>query len=76
MLKTSSIKSAEPRKGVVGVGGGGRNRVEPVGKYELDGNDNDGVGRSSDSDRKFHLLYDSQNTQLNTQDELINGLIN
>ena len=38
MLKTSSTKSAEPRRGIVGVGGGGRNRVEPVGKHEVDGN--------------------------------------
>ena len=37
MLKTLSTKSAEPRKGIVGVGGGGRNRAEPVGKYESDG---------------------------------------
>ena len=46
MLKTSSTESAEPRKGVVGVGGGGRNRAEPVGKHEVDGNE--GVGRSGD----------------------------
>ena len=36
MLKTSSIKSAKPRKSVVGVGGGGRNKVEPVGKHKVD----------------------------------------
>ena len=53
MLKTSSIKSAEPRKGEVGISGGGRNRAEPVGKYELDGVDNDG-GRSGDFDKKFY----------------------
>ena len=59
MLKTSSTESAEPRKGVVGVGGGGRNRVEPVSKHEVDGGgdggDNgghdDGGGHSGDSDR-------------------------
>ena len=55
MLKTSSTKSAKPRKGVVGVGGGGRNRAEPVGKHELDGSDDgghvDGGSRNGDSDR-------------------------
>ena len=51
MLKTSSTESAEPKKGVVGVGGGGRNRTEPVGKHEVDGVD-DGPGRSVNSDRK------------------------
>ena len=53
MLKTSSTESAEPRKGVVGVGGGGRNRAEPVGKHEVDGV-NDGGGRSGDFDKRFH----------------------
>ena len=48
MLKTSSTESAEPRKSVVGVSGGGRNRAE------VDGVD-DGGGRSGDFDRKFHL---------------------
>ena len=77
MLKTSSTKSAEPKKDVVGVGGGGRNRAEPVGKYEVDGVD-DGGGRSGDFDRKFHprLQYGSRATHLDAQDELINGLIN
>ena len=51
MLKTSSTESAEPRKGVVGVGGGGRNRAEPVGKHEIDGVD-DGGGRSGDFDKE------------------------
>ena len=37
MLKTSSTKSGEPRKSVVGVDGGGKNRTEPVGKHEDDG---------------------------------------
>ena len=37
MLKTSSTESAEPRKGVVGVGGGGKNRAEPEGKYKVMG---------------------------------------
>ena len=46
MLKTSSTESAKPRKGVVGVGGGGRNRAEPVGKHEVDGDE--GVDRSDD----------------------------
>ena len=73
MLKTSSIESAEPRKGVVGVGGGGRNRAEPVGKHELDGGDNNGGGCSGDFDRKFHP---SRITHLNAQDEFINGIIN
>ena len=77
MLKTSSTKSAEPRKGIVEVGGGGRNRVEPVGKHEVDGID-DGGGRSGDFDRKFYprLKYGSRATHLNAQDKLINGLIN
>ena len=39
MLKTSSTESAEPRKGVVGVGGGGRNKAESVGKHEVDAGD-------------------------------------
>ena len=71
MLKTSSTESAEPRKGVVGVGGGGRNRAEPVGKHEIDGVD-DGGGRSGDFDRKFHPSYNSRTTHLNAQDKLIN----
>ena len=37
MLKTLSTELAEPRKGVVKVGGGGRNRAKPVGKYKVDG---------------------------------------
>ena len=78
ILKTSSIESAEPRKSVVGVGGGGRNRAEPVGKYKVDGVDgiDDSDGRSSD--RKFHprLQYGSCATHLDAQDELTNGLIN
>ena len=57
MLKTSSTESAEPRKGIVGVGCGGRNRAEPIGKHESDGSDDsgyvDGGGRSGDSNRKF-----------------------
>ena len=51
MLKTSSTESAEPRKGVVGVGDGGRYKAEPVGRHEVDGGDNDGGGCSGDSDR-------------------------
>ena len=55
MLKTSSTESAEPRKGVVGVGDGGRNRAEPVGKHKLDGSDDgghfDGGSCNGDSDR-------------------------
>ena len=51
MLKTSSTESAEPRKGVVGVGSGGRNRAEPVGKHEVDGVDDGGGGHSSDSNK-------------------------
>ena len=35
MLKSSSTKSAESREGVVGISGGSRNRVEPIGKYEV-----------------------------------------
>ena len=75
MLKTSSTESAEPRKGVVGVGGGGRNRAEPVGKHEVDGVD-DGGGSSGDFDRKSHprLQYNSRTTHLDVQNKLINGL--
>ena len=54
MLKTSSTKSAEPRKGVVGAGGGGRNRAEPVGNHEVDEVDGSGgksVKKSSKSRR-------------------------
>ena len=46
MLKTSSTESAKPKKGVVGVAGSGRNRAEPAGKYEVDGDE--GVGHSGD----------------------------
>ena len=74
MLKTSNTESAEPRC-VIGVGGGGRKRAEPVGKYEVD-EVGDSGGRSADFDRKFHPLYDSCITHLDAQDELINGLIN
>ena len=77
MLKTSSTESAEPRKGVVRVGSGSRNRAELVGKHKVDKSDDSG-SRSGDFDRKFHLRlwYNSCITQLDTQDELINGLIN
>ena len=55
MLKTSSTELAEPRRGVVGVGSGGRNRAEPVGKHEVDGSDDggyvDGGSRNGGSDR-------------------------
>ena len=76
MFKTSGIESAKPKKGLVGVGGGGRNRAELVGKHELDGSDNDGGGCSGDFNRKFHPLYDSRITHLDAQDEFINGIIN
>ena len=55
MLKTSSTELAEPRKGVVGVGGGGRNRAELVGKYEIDRVDDDG-GHSGDFDGNFQVV--------------------
>ena len=45
ILKTLSIKLAKPKKGIVGVGDGGKNRAEPVGKHEVDGVD-DGDGRN------------------------------
>ena len=54
MLKTSSTESAEPRKGVVGVGGGGKNKAEPVGKHEVEGDD--GGGRSGRRDLSSHPL--------------------
>ena len=60
ILKTSSTESAELRKGVVGVGGGGRNRVEPVGKHESFGKHefddvDDGGGCSGDFDVTFQV---------------------
>ena len=39
LLKILRTESAEPRKGVVGVSDGGRNRAEPVGKHEVGGVD-------------------------------------
>ena len=75
MLNTSSIKSAKPRKGEVGASSSGKNRAESVGNDEVDGID-DGGGRKSNFNRKFHLSYDSHTTHLNIQDELINELIN
>ena len=77
MLMTSSTDSAEPRKGVVGVGGGGRYRVEPVGKHEIDGIDDDD-SRIDDFDRKFYprLQYGSYAIHLNAQDKFINRFIN
>ena len=54
MLKTSSTDSAEPRKGVVGIGGGGRNRAKPVGKHESDSGDGGG-GRSGDVNVTFQV---------------------
>ena len=54
MLKTSSTELAEPRKGVVGVGGGGRNKAEPVGKHESDIVDGGG-GRNGDFDMTFQV---------------------
>ena len=60
MLKTSSSESTKPRKGVGGVGDGGKNRAKPVGKHELDGNDDGGHidgggGRNSDFDVTFQV---------------------
>ena len=54
MLKTLSTESAEPRKRVVGVDGGGRNRAESVGKHEVDGDE--GVGCSSDLIQSFMVI--------------------
>ena len=78
MLKTSSIESTEPRKGVVGVGGGGSNKTEPVGKHELDGGDNNGGGCSGDSNRNSSNTPKLMRlaTHLDAQNELINRLIN
>ena len=54
-LKTSSTESTKPRKGVVGIGSGGKNRAEPVDKDEVDGSDDDshvdGGSCNGDSDR-------------------------
>ena len=49
MLKNLCIESAEPKKGVVRVSFGGKNRAELVGKHELDGVDNNDGGHSVDS---------------------------
>ena len=78
MLKTSSIKSAEPRKGVVGFDGSGKNRAGPAGKHKVDGVDGVEDDSCCSSERKFHLRlqYGSRATHLNAQDKLINGLIN
>ena len=54
MLKTLSTESAEPKKGVVGIDGGGRNRAEPVGKYEIDSDR--GVGRNGDFIQSFMVI--------------------
>ena len=53
MLKTSSTKSAEPGKGVVGVVGYGRSRAELVDKHEVDGNE--GGSCSGDFNKKCSL---------------------
>ena len=63
MLKTSSTKLAKPKKGVVEIGGGGRNRAEPVNKNKIDRVD-DGGSRSDDFNRKFHPLYNGSTTHL------------
>ena len=77
MLKISNIESVEPRKSVVGVGDGGRNRTEPVGKYKVDGVDGVDDGGGCNGDRKFHprFQYGSRATYLDAQNELIHGLI-
>ena len=54
MLKTLSTESAEPRKGLVRVGGGDRSRAKPVSKHEVNGNE--GVGRSSDFIQSFMVI--------------------
>ena len=66
MLKTLNTKSAEPRKYLIGVGVGGGNRAESVGKHEIDGV-NDSGGCNGDFDKKFHPSYNSCTTHLNAQ---------
>lgn len=51
MVKTSSNNSVQPKKGIFAGSGGGKNRVKPVGKYEVDGDD--GGGRNGDFDVTF-----------------------
>ena len=51
MLKILDTQSVEPRKSVVGVGSGVRNKVMPIGKYEVDGNDSG--SQSGDFDVTF-----------------------
>ena len=46
MPKTSSTKSAKPKKGEVAVDSSSRNRAKPVNKYELNSGDNNGSGHS------------------------------
>ena len=49
MLKISNTKSVEPKKDIVGVGNGGRNRAEPIGKHKFDGNDSGSCSENSNS---------------------------
>ena len=49
MLKTSSTKSAKPKKGVVGIGGGSKNKAEPVSNHMFnDGSDSGDDGSHDD----------------------------
>ena len=58
MLKTSSTKSAKPRKGVVGISSGGKNKAEPVGKHEVDSVDGvDGVDGGSSRGGNFDMTF-------------------
>ena len=53
MLKTSSTKSVEPKKGIVIVGDGGRNKSQPIGKYEVDGDEVGGIEVNDKVDDEF-----------------------
>ena len=55
MLKSSISKSAESRKGVVGVGGSGKNRAKPVSKYEVDSASGKSVKKLSKSRHKVEV---------------------
>ena len=55
MLKILSTESAKPKKSVVRVGGSSKNRAEPVGKHEVDGNENG--ARRGDFNRRFYQSF-------------------
>ena len=63
MLKTSSTKSAKPRKGVVRVGDSDRNRAKLVSKHKVD---EDEVGGGEVNDKVDDEVYDEVEKNQNT----------